>query len=72
MFAGMLSAKVKETPDFVLLFDESLNHDLQPKQLDVHVRLWDAGRVSTRYSTSDFLGHACADVFQDKLRGRSH
>ena len=67
VFASMLSAKVKETPDFVLLFDESLNHDLQSKQLDVHVRLWDAGRVSTRYCTSNFLGHACADVLQDKL-----
>ena len=67
VFADMLSSKVKETSDFVLLFDENLNQDLQSKRLDVHIRLWDAGRVSTPYCTSDFLGHAAADILQDKL-----
>ena len=66
-FSSILATKVKESSDFVLLFDESLNRELQSKQLDLHVRLWDAGRVSTRYCNSDFLGHACADVLHEKL-----
>ena len=66
-FSSMLAAKVRATGEYVVLFDESLNHDLQAKQMDVHVRLWDAGRVSTRYFTSTFLGHACADTLHGKL-----
>ncbi|KAJ8048466.1 hypothetical protein HOLleu_00792 [Holothuria leucospilota] len=57
-FSKLLEKKAKEQP-FVLLFDESLNRELQKEQLDIHLRVWDDNKVSTRYYTSDFLGHAC-------------
>ncbi|KAJ8050248.1 hypothetical protein HOLleu_03380 [Holothuria leucospilota] len=57
-FSKLLEKKAKEQP-FVLLFDESLNRELQKKQLDIHFCVWDDNKVSTRYYTSDFLGHAC-------------
>ncbi|KAJ8043576.1 hypothetical protein HOLleu_10739 [Holothuria leucospilota] len=57
-FSKLLEKKAKEQP-FVLLFNESLNRELQKKQLDIHLLVWDDNKVSTRYYTSDFLGHAC-------------
>ncbi|CAM4672851.1 unnamed protein product [Leuciscus chuanchicus] len=52
---------------YVLLFDESLNHYLQTKQLDVHVRLWDGPEVKTKYIGSEFLGHSTAKDVVEKL-----
>lgn len=49
------------------LFDESLNHYLQTKQLDVHVRLWDGPEVKTKYIGSEFLGHSTAKDVVEKL-----
>ena len=54
-----LLSKLKKQP-FVLSFDETLNRDLQKKQLDIILRHWDNNTVSSSYFTSDFLGHACA------------
>ena len=45
-FLDLLKNKAKSAGEFVLLFDESLNEDLQKKQMDVHVRFWDCGSVS--------------------------
>ena len=56
--------KVKSYDKYVILFDESLNHLLQTKQMDVLVRVWDANRVSTRFYTSKFLGHAFSETVQ--------
>ena len=54
-------AALGEAKHFVLMFDESLNFDLQKKQLDVHVRLIDGdGLVKTKYLDSFFMGHAKA------------
>lgn len=58
---------IKSTSEYVLLFDESMNADLQSKQLDVHVRFMDCGKVKTRYIDSYFLGHAKASDIQEKL-----
>lgn len=46
---------------YVLLFDESLNHKTQTKQMDIHLRFWDNDVVATRYWTSEFMGHATAE-----------
>ena len=46
--------------DYVLLFDESLDHDMQKKQLDIYVRYWESGKVASRYFDSVFMGHGRA------------
>lgn len=38
-FKSLLKEKVKSSDGYVLLFDESLNHELQKKQMDFHVRI---------------------------------
>ena len=45
---------------FVVCFDETLNDNLQEKQLDIYVRFWDCDKVITRYIQSEFLGKAQA------------
>ena len=68
-----LESKLKNQP-FVLMFDESLNQDLQKKQMDLILRNWDGNIVQSHYYTSDFLGHACAtDIihsFEKKVESR--
>ena len=54
-----LERKLKNRP-FVLMFDETLNKEMQQKQLDIIVRHWDDNSVQSSYNTSEFLGHACA------------
>ena len=53
---SLLKTKIKSETTYVLLFDESLNTNLQKKQLDIH------NEVVTRYLTSHFLGHATTDT----------
>nr|XP_054593005.1 zinc finger protein 112 [Nothobranchius furzeri] len=45
---------------FVLMFDESFNQSTKNKQLDVHIRFWEAGAVQSRYLGSQFVGHSKA------------
>ena len=45
-FLDMLKAKARSSDCLVLLFDETLNAELQKKQLDIHVRLWSNGLVN--------------------------
>ncbi|KAK0151781.1 hypothetical protein N1851_006845 [Merluccius polli] len=45
---------------YVMLFDESLNHYIQSKQMDMHVRLWEGADVKTKYIGSEFMGHSTA------------
>lgn len=66
-FHNLLAAKVKKAGNYVLLFDESLNHHQQQKQLDVHIRFWDEGQIRTRFLTSKFLGHGTSDVLFKEL-----
>ncbi|KAJ8414383.1 hypothetical protein AAFF_G00052530, partial [Aldrovandia affinis] len=54
-----LVAKVNNGP-FVVTFDESFNKATKTKQLDMHVRFWDEGKVQSRYLGSQFMGHATA------------
>ena len=52
-----LTKCVSTSGPFVLMFDKSLNKKSQKKQMDVHVRFWDASSVvQTRYLDSVFLG----------------
>ena len=66
-FQSLLLSKVKSANEYVLLFDESLNANLQSKQLDIHIRFWEGSHVSSRFYTSEFLGHADADCLHEKL-----
>ena len=65
-FQQFLVQKLKGS-DYVAMFDESVNVHMQSKQLDIPVRIWDVNRVTTRYYTSHFLGHADASTVLDKL-----
>ena len=60
-FAGLLNKMVKSASTYVLLFDETLNKELQEKQMDVHFRFWDRDTVVTQYFESMFLGHGTAE-----------
>ena len=51
----------------VVLYDESLDAVAEMKQMDVLVRLWDVDKVTTRYFSSKFVGHAYADTLSDEL-----
>ena len=66
-FKSLLKEKVKSSNGYVLLFDESLNHELQKKQMDFHVRIWNHDKVETRYYDSQFLGHASAEDMLEKF-----
>lgn len=44
-FQSLLLSKVKSANEYVLLFDESLNANLQSKQLDIHIRFWGGSHV---------------------------
>lgn len=61
-----LLEKVKTDSGYVLLFDESLNKQLQLKQMDVHIRFLDsvANKVTTHYLDSAFMGHGTFGTFQ--------
>ena len=56
-FQALLEKKVKGD-DYVLLFDESLNRELQNN--DILVRQWEGNKVQSRYFKSAFLGHGRA------------
>ncbi|KAK3925252.1 N-lysine methyltransferase KMT5A-A [Frankliniella fusca] len=62
-FQGELVKDINNCDAFVAYFDESLNKCSQQQQMDVAIRFWSAStdEVSTRYLTSEFLGHTTAD-----------
>jgi len=62
-----LLSKVKPANGYVLLFDESLNSNLQSKQLDIHICFWEGSQVSSNFYASEFLGHADKDSLHEKL-----
>jgi hypothetical protein len=63
-FKQQLRTQIKDGSKFTILFDESLNKTQKLKQLDVHVRFWKNGSVSSRYYDSAFIGHSRAvDLF---------
>ena len=62
-FGKLLANEAKRSPAHSIMFDESLNTQLQSKQLDVHIRYWseDHSRVECRYYNSIFIGHSTAN-----------
>ncbi|XP_077545839.1 uncharacterized protein LOC144158676 [Haemaphysalis longicornis] len=67
-FSSSLQQEIEKADCYVVLFDESANDFLHQKQMDVHIRYWDSSqRVTTKYFTSVFMGHATADDIQEKL-----
>lgn len=66
-FQSVMYDEYKKVSHFTLLFDEILNRTNQKKQLDLHIRYWqaDENKVATRNLTSVFMGHAtAADIFE--------
>lgn len=43
--SNLISDATKKTQYYTLLFDESMNKELQKKQMDVHVRFWKENQV---------------------------
>lgn len=62
-----LKLRLKKESAYVLLFDETLNSQLQKKQMDVHVRFWDNDTIHTHFFKSEFMGHAAASDICDRL-----
>ena len=61
-FRQLIIDRVRGEP-YVLMFDETLNHELQKKQSDYLVRFWNGPMIQSFYLTSDFLGHsACSNM----------
>ncbi len=59
-FNKLLLQKVERSQGCVILFGEALNEGFQKKQLDFHIRIWDIGKMVTRYFSSHFLGKSKA------------
>lgn len=66
-FKRLLLKEVSEQTAYVILFGESLNHCLQSKQMDIHIRLWEDAEVKSKYICSEFLGHSTATDIVEKL-----
>lgn len=66
-FHQQLLNSVKSADGYVLLFDESMSKSTQSKQLDIHVRFWWDGKVTSRYLTSQFVGHSTAEDLLNEL-----
>ena len=72
-FLNLLTKKVQQNSVckyFVVCFDETMNENLQMKQLDFYVRYWDSDTVLTRYIHSEFLGKARATDLVECLESR--
>ena len=67
-FSGQLSAVVKSVSNYVLLFDETLNKELQEKQMAVYFCFWERNTVVyTQFVDSMLLGHGTAEHLFEKL-----
>lgn len=68
-FLTLLKERAKKQAGFVLLFDESMNNELQSSQMDVHIRFCN---VQTRYLTSCFMDHHTSEQIYEKLEAVIH
>ena len=57
---SLVQKHIQEAKEYVLLFDETLNKNMQKKQMDLLVRYWDMDKISSRYFKSVFFGHGTA------------
>ncbi|KAH8010003.1 hypothetical protein HPB51_024353 [Rhipicephalus microplus] len=69
-FRNMLLSSLVNVPYLVVCFNEALNKVTQKQQTDVLIRYWDAAddSVKTRYLTSCFMGHTCAEDLASGFR----
>ena len=63
---------IKESKEYVLLFDETLNKNLQKKQMDILVRIWEHNKVSSQYFKSVFFGHGTAVDLNEIMETHVH
>lgn len=68
-FMDTLLQEIKASPSYSILFDESLNHQIQDEQMDVQVRFWNnkVNEVQTRYLDSRFFKRPNADNILNEL-----
>ena len=68
-FKSILLENIKESPCFVLSYDESLNPMTQSCEMDLLVRFFDETEesVKTRYLNSQFLGHGTSIDLKNTL-----
>ena len=72
-FHNELKNSISQCRYLVACFDESLNDVVQKGQMDICLRFWDikATKVTTRYYSSTFLGHATASNLFDSFADTS-
>ena len=62
-FKSLLIEALNKSPYLTVMFDESLNDNIQTNQMDIQVRYWDVsnGKAITQYMDSKFIarGNAC-------------
>ena len=57
---NLLTKRITDSGEYVLLFEESLNKTMQKKQMDLLVRFWDNDKIASRYFNSVLFGHGTA------------
>jgi hypothetical protein len=63
---NLLVDKVKNE-SFIMMFDETLNRELQKKQMDYVLRFWSGPTVQSWYLMSDFMGHGATTNIIDSM-----
>ena len=60
-FKSLLIEALNKSPYLTVMFDESLNDNIQTNQMDIQVRYWDVSKAITQYMDSKFIarGNAC-------------
>ncbi len=64
--------KILHNDGYILIFDETLNRELQKKYMDLLIGLWKGSEIQTSYFDSQFMGHAAAvdilKVFESSIK----
>ena len=75
VFKSLLIGALSKSPYLTVIFDESLNDNIQTNQMDIQVRYWDVsnGKAITQYMDSKFIPQvnaynkkACSVVYHKK------
>ena len=69
-FKSILLDTLKRSPFLTLMFDESLNYNVQANQMDIQIRYWDTidGKAVTQYVDSKFIQRGNADNISSALK----
>ena len=69
-FKSILLDTLNRSPFLTLMFDESLNYNVQANQMDIQIRYWDPidGKAVTQYVDSKFIQRGNADNLSSALK----